>query len=503
MSLHRLNQVPRIALWVVALICSIRLVNVFVMGLMPQDAYYCFYAQHPAMGYFDHPPGIAWLIRVMISIFGKNEWVLKFGDFLLTALMLLLFYRLGMQIIGKARTRSALLLLISSFLVTILSCVSTPDVPLMFFWCASLLLFYHCVTKTGFLNWLLAGFAMGLAFNCKYTAVFLPLGSIFFLIASSKHRKYLFQAELLGLLFTFFLTVLPVLYWNYQHDWVSIGFQSADRLESILQLRIRPHLALGMIGHQMFILLPVFIIVLYLAIGKLILKLLRNHFPSQKVLFMMSFSVPIILAFALISPIYWVKLNWVMPGYLSGALLAGLYVRQRWVYFQLYLSLIIHVLLLVQVLIYPINIKSDDTWWGWEELAYEVELLHQRYPEDFIFSADGYKTSSILTFYLDSLDIYAGNLIGETGFQFEIIHDDFSPLLGRNGLFIDSNRSLLEDRDVSTKQIKKLRRYFREVKLLMPIDIRSGAGQLLRQFNVYRCVGYRDKAQKSRTRTSL
>ncbi len=33
----------------------LRTIFIWRMGLMPQDAYYYFYTEHPAISYFDHP----------------------------------------------------------------------------------------------------------------------------------------------------------------------------------------------------------------------------------------------------------------------------------------------------------------------------------------------------------------------------------------------------------------------------------------------------------------
>src|SRR5690606_40206973 len=65
------------------------------------------------------------------------------------------------------------------------------------------------------------------------------------------------------------------------------------------------------------------------------------------------------------SDLYWVKLNWTMPAYITGILLAVQYIPLKWVRVQIITSLIFHFAFLIQVLFYPIPIRSDDTWWGW------------------------------------------------------------------------------------------------------------------------------------------
>ena len=476
--------------FVLTVIGLIRLANAFLMGLMPQDAYYYFYTLHPDLSYYDHPPAIALIILAMTSLLGKHVYALKLGDFVITSMMLMVTFSLARKVIGNHRACLAIQLFTSSVLATILTSVSTPDVPLMFFWSICLWFFHRSITHLNLLDWIWTGFFMGLAFDSKYTAIFLLVGCLIFILGSPRHRPLLMSREFFIMLLTFLLTILPVLLWNAKHDWVSLGFQSTTRLKSLLDLNVRPHLTLGVIGHQMFVLLPVLLICLYLILGKHILKVIRGFLPGESLLFLLSFSLPILCAFLLLSPFYWVKLNWMMPGYIAGTILVGIYIKTKWVDRQLYISFAVHLLLFIQVLFYPINIKSDDTWWGWEQLASEVGALKQKYPHDFIFSADSYKTSAILSFYLETEEIYAGNVIGLRGLQFELVHPDFRRLHGSNGLFIDSNRNLQFNRKSQLDLIDHLRLYFKSVEVLPAIDIARTNGSILRQFKVYRCKGY-------------
>src|SRR5215467_7275587 len=100
------------------------------MGPMPQDAYYCFYGQHLALSYYDHPPMIAYLLRLSTEIFGKNVFALKLADTIVSLLSILFFYRLALRFLGKYKALNAVLLIFSTLMFTILSLVSTPDVPL-------------------------------------------------------------------------------------------------------------------------------------------------------------------------------------------------------------------------------------------------------------------------------------------------------------------------------------------------------------------------------------
>ena len=53
----------RVSLIGVALLILLRGVMAGLLPLSADEAYYWLWSLHPAWGYFDHPPMIAWLIR--------------------------------------------------------------------------------------------------------------------------------------------------------------------------------------------------------------------------------------------------------------------------------------------------------------------------------------------------------------------------------------------------------------------------------------------------------
>jgi dolichol-phosphate mannosyltransferase len=47
--------------------------------LLPEEAYYWNYSRHLDIGYLDHPPMVAWLIRLGTMVFGQNEFGVRIG----------------------------------------------------------------------------------------------------------------------------------------------------------------------------------------------------------------------------------------------------------------------------------------------------------------------------------------------------------------------------------------------------------------------------------------
>ncbi len=459
----------------------IRLAFIPRLGLMPQDAYYTFYGEHPALSYFDHPPAIAYLLKSFIFVFGKEVYAIKLADTFITLLFLGVFFRLALCFLSKNRALRALILLLSTLMITVLSLVSTPDVPLMLFWSLSLYSLYRALFREEKSWWLAAGLCMGLAFNSKYTGVFLPFGVLLYFLIQGKNWKHLRSGWFWGAVLIYFATVLPVIWWNVDNHFASFRFQSESRMSG---LAINPLGFLGVVGHQAALLLPILFVLLIWMSFRLLRKFTRLN-PERKFLF--CFFLPVFAGFFLLSLFYWIKLNWMMPSYIAGILLISPYIRAKALRWQWWCSLVIHIALAVEVLFYPVPVYSDDTWLGWDDLAREVASLKKNYPEDFIFSADDYKTSAILNFYLPGF-IYSQNVIGRRALQFDFVGTDLSQLSGRDALFINSIPDLTGDEDERGFRSAILP-YFDAVVELEPLEIRED-GELVRKFLVYRCVGY-------------
>ncbi len=461
------------------------------MGLMPQDAYYYLYGQNLSLSYFDHPGMIGYLLRIFTEIFGQSIYVVKLADFTITSLTIIYFYKLSSLFLSKHRTNRSIVLLVSTLFISILSFNSTPDVPLLLFWTLSILFLHRAIFEDKKWYWILAGIAMGMAFNSKYTALLLQIGILGFVIFSTKYRKLLISPWLwLSLLISIAVT-FPVWLWNYQNEFASFAFQSSERTSSIGKFKIKPLLFLGAIGHQLFLLLPILFSVFVVFSLKHIKKVLvKFKLPSEKTLFLLAFFIPTFIGFFLISPVYWVKLNWMMPSYITGTIIAGMYITKKLIKAQLLIAIIFHVAVASQVLFYFVPIKSDDTWVGWRALGEKVEEISKNDPEAFIFSMDGYKTSAQLRFFT-SKTVFAQNVIQEPALQFDYLEDDMEDYSGRNAFYIDSDKRNKNNEKLGKLPVK-IKPYFKSYIELNPIIINQGTSKE-RKFWVFYCKNYQPK----------
>ncbi|GGI23772.1 hypothetical protein GCM10008119_09330 [Pedobacter mendelii] len=182
-----------------------------------------------------------------------------------------------------------------------------------------------------------------------------------------------------------------------------------------------------------------------------------------------------------------------MPAYISGILWANNYLNEKWFKWQIVLSIIVHLVLIVEVVFYLFPVRSDDTWIGWGELSEKVLIIKKEQHADFVFSADGYKTSAELNLYSKSF-IYGQNVLGEPALEFDFLGTDLNKLSGQDAIFIDSDPDF-KDLGMDYVIPKKLMRYFSSVQQLPPIIIKRN-NRAIRKFLIYLCKDYHRPFQK-------
>jgi len=398
---------------------------------VPQEAYYAHYAVHPALSYFDHPPLLAWSLAAAFHVFGRHVLVLRAVPFLFTLLSQAGFLLLARRLVPDGVGR-AVLLFCTTGAVTLLSVVALPDAPLVCAWTLALVALAAALLDGARWAWPVSGVFMGLAFDAKYTGAALWLGLVLFLLASPAHRRLWRTPWPYLALGVAQLLALPVYVWNAQHGWASFLFQTAGRAQSAAGFGLR-HL-LGLAGSQAVLLLPPLFLALLATLARG-LKALRRRGLSTEEGFLAVFCLPVLLAGVALSTVVLVKPNWLLPAYVTGVLWVARRSGPRLLRWNALCSGALHALLLVQLLLYPVVLPTDDTWVGWTSLASQVQARVR--PGEFVFSADDYKTTAELLFYSD-LEVYGRNLLGERALQYDYGGLDVRGLRGRDGLFIDS-----------------------------------------------------------------
>jgi 4-amino-4-deoxy-L-arabinose transferase-like glycosyltransferase len=200
----------------------LRLVAAAYTPLTFDEAYYWMWSKSLAGGYYDHPPMVAFVIRLGTLIAGDNELGVRLISILLALPMSWAVYHTAAILFGSRRLASTSVILLNvTLMAAVGTMIVTPDAPLLV--ASSFVLFALAkVLQTGRGAWWLAvGVATGAALLSKYTALFFGPAILIWLVAVPKLRRWLISPWLyLGGLVALFMFA-PVILWNADHDWVS------------------------------------------------------------------------------------------------------------------------------------------------------------------------------------------------------------------------------------------------------------------------------------------
>jgi 4-amino-4-deoxy-L-arabinose transferase-like glycosyltransferase len=222
----------RLVLLVLGLL-AIRLALAAGVHLTEDEAYYRLWAQAPALGYFDHPPMIAWWIWLGRQVAGDTPLAVRLLPSLGCAAISFLVWdlagRLGAD--GATAQRSAVWYN-ATLLVAAGGFLAVPDAPAALFWMACLCAAQRAFARRSTAWWLAAGAAAGLAALSKYSSLFLGPGMFLWLLASGEGRARLRTAgPWLALALAAAIFSLNVA-WNGAHHWLTFAKQFG---------RIAPH----------------------------------------------------------------------------------------------------------------------------------------------------------------------------------------------------------------------------------------------------------------------
>jgi 4-amino-4-deoxy-L-arabinose transferase-like glycosyltransferase len=213
-------------LFALLLLTLLRLLVAATAPLSPDEAYYWVWSRALAGGYPDHPPMVALWIWAGTHLAGDGALGVRLLAPLAAALGSLLLAQAAEDLLPGRRTGPlAAALLNATLLFGIGAVTMTPDTPLLFFWTATLWALARLLATGEGIWGLLAGIAVGLACDSKYTGFLLIPAAILWLAWVPRLRHWLREPQPLLATLLGFLCFAPVLAWNVTHDWVSFAKQ--------------------------------------------------------------------------------------------------------------------------------------------------------------------------------------------------------------------------------------------------------------------------------------
>jgi dolichol-phosphate mannosyltransferase len=409
--------------------------------LLPEEAYYWDYSRHLDIGYLDHPPMVAWLIRAGTAVFGQSQFGVRIGALCSGVIASVFIYRLTRNLLGEAGATAALALsqVLPFFFLSGL--LMTPDAPLTAAWAASLYYLERALVAGRSDAWWRAGLALGIGAISKYSIALLVPVTLAFMLWDRDSRRWWRRWEPYAAALLALAVFSPVVIWNAQHEWASFAFQTSRRLAEVPRFALHKLLASALV-----LITPIGLLAVAAALLGAKPAGTGSGDASRRRLFLNTAILVPLSVFAVFSLRHEVKLDWTgapwvaaIPVMAAGMIPAATklsrlraWIRAAWTPTLVTLLLIygagLHYLTLgLPGLGYGRHIELVPV--GWRDLSFRISQIAagvrlETGVDPLIVGLDRYATASELSFYgaertKSAVATSSVHLFGGTGLMFE------------------------------------------------------------------------------------
>jgi len=469
------------------------------IGLGPDEAQYWTWSQALDWGYYSKPPGIAWQIWLGTHLFGQTEWGVRSVTVILSILQALSVYHLALYTGLFARTAFWCGLFMAFCPLGMLgSFFAITDVGFLLCWtgaCLSVVAALHQERDPNPLSigmWIMAG------------ALFkwpIYLFWIFVLVCRPFLYPKLKLTSLLTGIFISLIGLLPSIWWNWSHDWVTFRHVFATLQGG------SGHRAGGNVGEflasQAILLSPILFVLLLSALW----QWFRRRKELTPALYFCGFVSFASLSIAIVVSCFQkIQGNWITLAYPSALIILGWDTFQQhptrawWAKIGVALSLLLILLFAFLPSFYLVpnlapyaagyRLHSFKHNIGWNALT-EVLIKGGYNPKkDFLFS-DKYQTVSILSFYGPGQKLaYFLNLQGSRNNQFSYWPTLQQERRGQVGYFVwVENAPRLEKNWEAKAEYyqEELQKYFTKVELVKFAPLIYEGDDIVKAALIFRC----------------
>lgn len=275
----------------------LNLIQSFLTPILKDEAYYWRWSQDLDWGYFDHPPMVAFIIK-MSSFFFSDALGIRFATILLNVLLIKILWELIPEKNKEHKSAELLffVILFSMPFINLYGFITTPDAPLLVFSALYLLALKKFETKDNFINILFLSVAAALLIYTKYFGgIVILLSLVFSLKLALKRSIYI-----VGIIT--FILLTPYFYWLYNHDFITLNYHLFQR-KSIGYFQ--PKFVYGYLIGTIVILNPALTLLLFWQLIK------KKYLINKDNVFMVRMFVGYLFFFFIYSFRSWIEAHWI------------------------------------------------------------------------------------------------------------------------------------------------------------------------------------------------
>jgi Dolichyl-phosphate-mannose-protein mannosyltransferase len=476
------------------------------IGLGPDEAQYWTWSQFLDWGYYSKPPGIAWQIWLGTKLFGNTELGVRFFSVVLSALLSYAVYLLALCCKTKPSTAFwAGVVMALSPLGVMASFLAITDIGMVLFWAFACCVVAKALSDKQTPNYYLLGLLILCGALFKWPIYLFWI----LLIAFMPLYRHLRSKHLFGGIFISLFGLLPSLFWNATHQWVTFkhvfttvsgGHAHEEGATFLYQGNF-----FDFIGAQASLLSPILFLIL---LASFIYLIKRNMTIEPGLFFCGASSLMILSIFAVLSIFHKMQGNWCDFVYPTAIVFLCWNASESkiWLKFGVTLSVIMcvfmysipyiqsHSILSQYQVPYKINPFRHNL--GWDHLHDHLIEAGYNNQKHFLFG-DKYQMSSILSFYGPGQKrAYFLNLQNNRLNQFSFWPNMSHEQVGKTGFFVISENipHLARNQNKIIEQYQTdLQVYFQKVEFLGVKPIFNCYGAMCKDAIIFRCINYNGK----------
>ncbi|MBM0743428.1 glycosyltransferase family 39 protein [Phormidium sp. CLA17] len=458
---------------------TFRLVFWFATFPNPDEAYYWLWGKYPALSYYDHPPFHAWVQGIFTALLGRSLFVLRLPNLLSNAAFFYCYYQISNYLYGKWEKDYfwiTLSLILASPLYFLFFGLAWNDHWLVIFSLSSAYLFirfldsYLDAKKGNTLLLYSSAFLLGLAFLCKYNAVFVGAGFVATVLSLPALRSLLRDRRFYIAILITLSALLPVLVWNFSNDFQSFRYY-ATRSVDVDSFQLKWAEPLNFLLFSILMVSPLNGWAMVKAIRQPDIQIRSDTIYRTVALWIFAISTVSLTAIALFSTAFY---YWNITAYLLlFPLLPSVFLKspaphtphptlrapKLFTVGQLY-GLLFAALLVVHYSVIPLSAFADPSsdpdsrmLFGWDAVGRAVQTQQQELGESFLVTTD-YRSASALAYELNDPAVMA---ISDRIDQFDVWYNP-DLLSGKNAVILADdwhppNPKLLAQFDRTSKPI--------------------------------------------------